>query len=112
MKKVKAFLKATSVSKISIRPRGKLGDKISTGANTVVLLNGKMVKGCHRVQLDIEAGVLAKVTMELYAQVDAKVVARLNESNLQPVPGSKRFAKYELSSHVPIESKKMKTYKV
>ena len=71
--------KELKVHKLLIQSRST--DSASTGANTQVLLDGKILKGVTAVRYEVAGGNIAKVTIEMLASV--KVEARVTKSQIQ-----------------------------
>lgn len=46
---------------------------ITTGASTAVFLDGKLLDSLHFLKIEIKAKKVAKVTMEMYADVDIEM---------------------------------------
>jgi hypothetical protein len=56
-----------------LKIRNKNPGSISTGANTIVELDGRKLGNVSFIKIDIKARKVAKVTMELFAEVDIEV---------------------------------------
>jgi hypothetical protein len=94
--------KKRHVPQLVIQPRrGATG--ISTGANTLVTLDGKRLGSCYSVTYECDAKSIAYVTLKMYAQVTVKANVRLRKSarptNL--IAQGKHLAIYTLSNHAP-----------
>lgn len=60
-----------SVHKITIRPKEGVPEGTPmTGANTQVLIDGEPFKGLTALAFDVETGSIARVTVQMFAQVD------------------------------------------
>ena len=94
--------KKRKVPQLVIQPRrGATG--ISTGANTLVYLDGKRLGSCYSVTYECDAKSIAYVTLKMYAQVTVKANVRLRKTakptNL--VGAGKHLAIYTLSNYSP-----------
>lgn len=67
----------TEPCKIEIRQKEGSEDQIMTGANTQILLDGKPLKGVTGVKFEVNARGVAKVTLEMYANV--KVIGNIED---------------------------------
>ena len=65
------------IHKIQVRPRSGAENTITTGANTELYLDGKLLKGARFIKFEVDARKVSKVTIELYAQVELDAVADL-----------------------------------
>jgi hypothetical protein len=63
------------IHKIQVRNKPGAKGKITVGANTEVLLDGKPLKGAKSIKIQIQAKKVAKVVIELYAEVEADIKA-------------------------------------
>jgi len=59
-----------------IRPREGCDDKISTGANTRVFMDGKPLGNCRSITVHAEAGKLTTIKLELWGILKAKVMGK------------------------------------
>lgn len=50
--------------------KNKYDDQAGAGVNTEVLIDGNPVRGCKSVQFKVDAGGLALVTLEFFANID------------------------------------------
>lgn len=57
--------------------RNKNPGTISTGANTIIELDGKPLKLCKFFKYEVKPGGLAKVTLEFYADVEVQAEVEL-----------------------------------
>lgn len=95
------------IQKITIRNRDGAEDKLSVGANMQVLLDGEPIRGATFVKFEVHSKKVAKVTIELYAEVeiDANVfepqVIKVKETNSRTLDG-KALARHTLSSYEPV----------
>lgn len=72
------------VDKILIKNR--YADKLSTGAITQVFLNGKKLDGIKKVSYECEAGGIAIVKLEMYADIEIEANVKYHEiGQLEPV---------------------------
>jgi hypothetical protein len=62
-----------------IRPRKGAEGQTSTGANTEVLLDGKVLAGCHFVKFEANARKVTKVQLEIYACVECEANVHLEQ---------------------------------
>jgi hypothetical protein len=69
--------KAQTVDKIEIRQRDP--NKLMTGANTIVLMNGQPVRHTQSIEVKVDARGLGIVKLEMYASV------KMNESIIKDV---------------------------
>lgn len=60
----------SKIPKITVRNREGAEGKISTGANTEVLLDGKRLGSAYFVKFEVHAKKIAKVTIEMYAEIE------------------------------------------
>lgn len=78
-------------------------DQISVGGNTAVYLDGKLLRKCRRISLDIEARRPAMVTIEMYALVKSKTTNRLKRTKNTPsgfeTYDKKGISLYELTNY-------------
>lgn len=58
------------MDKLSIKQKEEAKGKAMTGANTQVTLNGKPLRGCTGIKFEVQAASVAKVTIEMIAEVD------------------------------------------
>ena len=57
-------------NKITIRNRPGAEGKITTGSNAQVLLDDKPINGAYFVKFEVHAKKVAKVTIEMYAEIE------------------------------------------
>jgi hypothetical protein len=95
--------------KVTVRNKPGAEGRLTVGANTEVLLDGVRVRGVNFIKIEIGAKKLAKVTIELYAEVevDGITVALPNQAT-QKKPSMKTskgklIALHELSSYGPTD---------
>lgn len=98
--------KRKSVHKITLRNKKGTKGKISVGANVEVLLDGKPIKGASAIRIDVTAKSVAKVQIELYAEVDSELYSKLKTTDKEKTGfvnagTGKHFTKYSLSSYAP-----------
>ena len=95
--------KKSHIHKIQIRPVEGAEDAISTGSNTRLYLDGKWLRGACFVKAEVHSRKTTKVTIELYAQVEADLNVLLNPPELKDPDnvGNKKFVPYVLSSYPP-----------
>ena len=92
--------------KLTIRNLPGSEGRLTVGANTQVLLDGKPLRGLSRLNIEISARELSKVTLEMYVEVDAKVFTKLKKSKKTKTPffnnsTGKHYARYELGAYAP-----------
>lgn len=95
----------SKVQKITIRNRPGAEGKITSGGNTQVLLDGVPIRGATFVKFEVHAAKLAKVTVEMFAEVEMEIEAELEKhekehAKLVDVKG-KPISLYALSSYFP-----------
>jgi len=94
--------KKRHIPQLVIQPRrGAAG--ISTGANTLVTLDGKPLGGCYEITYECNAKEVARVTLKMYAQVIVKANVKLRKK-VRPtnmIAGGKHLAIYTLSNYSP-----------
>lgn len=92
--------------KIQIRNRKGAEDRISSGANMEVILDGHRLGGASFVKFEVSAKKVAKVLIELYAEVEVEANILLGEPELLKVTGlsqnGKPVARYAISSYAPV----------
>lgn len=92
-------------NKITIRNRPGAEGKISVGSNMEVLLDGKRLGGAYFVKFEVHAKKLAKVTIEMYAEVEveaeAKLESQVKESKNITNSKGKPIGIHTLSSYSP-----------
>lgn len=83
------------------------GSTVQTGANTVVYLDGQLLRGVSFFKFEVKAAGVAKVYMEMFADVDIDLEVALPHKELKGTGykkvGDKALAVYELSSYSPKE---------
>lgn len=89
----------TKMPKLTVRNR-KPGT-ISVGANTEVLVNDKPIPGISFLKIEIKAKKVAKVTMEMYADVDLELDSIPHIKTTEPKTGPV----YELGHYSPTRIK-------
>lgn len=97
--------KRTSLHKVTLRNRPGAEGRTSVGGNMQLLIDDKYIHASF-VKIEVKAGKIAKVQMELYAEVDAEVFSELKEGEKFKTPfvkagTDKHIAIYELSSYSP-----------
>lgn len=91
-----------SVHKIEVRNRAGGEGKLTTGANTEILLDGKPLQGITFFKFEAKPSKIAKVCIEMVAEVGIDLNAKLNLSDPKPtefVAEGKPLELYTLSSH-------------
>ncbi len=68
--------KKVHIPVFEIRPREGCDDKISTGANTRVFMDGKPLGNCRSITVHAEAGKLTTIKLELWGILKAKVMGK------------------------------------
>lgn len=68
----------TKMQKLSIRNRKDEEGKLSKGANMIVELDGVPVRGATFVKFEVKAGGIAKVMIEMFAEVEVEANVELN----------------------------------
>lgn len=58
------------VHKISVRPKPGHEGEITRGTNTLVYLDDQLLKGARFIKFEVDSRKVAKVTIELYAQIE------------------------------------------
>ena len=71
------------VSKLKIRNKPGCEGQISKGANVELLLDDKPLNGCYAVEFTLVARDLAKVRLELFAEIDAEVFAEIKKKPIK-----------------------------
>lgn len=90
--------------KIQVRNRPGAEGKITTGANTEVLLDGKKLNGCRFVKIEVDARKVAKVMLELYAEVEVEVESPLDHESTKDsglLVHGKPLSVHTISSYSP-----------
>jgi hypothetical protein len=93
-----------TISKLTVRNRKGTEGRITTGANTELLIDGTPVKGITFLKIEIKPAKVAKITIEMIAEVDVEMAAQLQETDnklpgwAKQEPGEKQLAVYTLSS--------------
>lgn len=84
------------------------GSTVQTGANTQVFMDGKLLKGVTFFKFEVKAAGVAKVMMEMYADVDIEIETSLPRKELKSTGarllrdgGSKALGVYEIGSYHP-----------
>ena len=75
---------------------------VSTGANTIVELDGKVIGGCTFLKIELKPQKVAKVTIEMLAEIDD---IELEELDLQHV--SQKILRHDVPIISRYESKKI-----
>lgn len=92
------------MSKLVIRNCPGSEGQLSKGANMEVLLDGKPIKGATFVKFEVKAAKLAKVVIELYAEVEIEAEVELVKPKKVKTVGQsngKTVAIYELGNYSP-----------
>lgn len=94
--------------KLQVRNKPGTEGHISKGAITEVLLDGKPLKGVSFFKFEVKAGGVAKVMLEMYADVDVEIATELTHKELkstgyetQLADGRKAVGLYELGNYSP-----------
>ena len=96
--------KSKSPHKLQIKPRPGCEDQISTGANTHVYLDGKLLAGCSFVKFEAKAKGVTKVMLEIYATVEMECNVALEETKKETdmtIQG-KPVAIHQLGTYAPM----------
>lgn len=102
--------KKLKLHKIEVRQKPEMsGNNIQTGASTQVFMDGQLLRGVSFFKFEVKAAGVAKVTMEMFADVDIEVETALPHKELKgtgykkiDVQGKERaLAVYEISSYSP-----------
>lgn len=72
-----------NVSKIEL-VSAPVNNQVSTGANTKLLINGKELSGVTSVNIDVKAGGLAKIKIEMLGHVQANILGEI-ETQILPI---------------------------
>lgn len=93
--------------KVQIRNRPGAEGKLSAGANMEVLLDGKRLGGATFVKFEVSTKKIAKVMIELYAEVEIDANLELGEKTLKEetnltTSNGKPLARYTISSYSPV----------
>lgn len=95
----------SKVQKITIRNRPGTEGKCTSGMNTQVLLDGVPIRGACFVKFEVHAAKTAKVTIEMYAEVELEADVELErhekESTKLLNAKGKPLNLYTLSSPYP-----------
>jgi hypothetical protein len=94
-----------SVNKIRVCNRPGSEDRLTVGANTQILLNDNPVEGVSFFKFEVKATKMAKVTMEMYAEVDIDINAELELVSSEPTEysiGDKKLDLHTLSNYGPV----------
>ena len=78
------------MDKLVIKQKEDAKGKAMTGANTLVTLNGKPLRGCTGIKFEVQAASVAKVTIEMIAEVDIEgefVVGSITKINKEDLEG-------------------------
>lgn len=103
----------SKVSKITIRNRPGAEGAITVGANTEILLDGKRLGGASFVKFEVHARKVAKVTIEMYAEVEVEanvplqIVKEVDTGNVSAK--GKTVVRRTLSSYTPTAIDKKKS---
>lgn len=95
---------SATVHKIQIRNRAGHDGKISVGANMEVLLDGKPLKGVTFFKFEVKTKAIAKVMLEMYAEVDIDANFVIAHNSMEPTDltiNKKSVALYQLGSYEP-----------
>jgi len=71
-----SMAKKVHIPVFEIRSREGCEDKISTGANTRVFMDGKPLGNCRAITVHAEAGKLTTIKLELWGILKAKVMGK------------------------------------
>lgn len=92
------------VHKVQIKNRKHAEDKISVGANMEVLIDGQPLRGVTFFKFEVKAKGIAKVMLEMYAEVEIDANVELNHKSMEPTDltmGKKSVALYQLGNYNP-----------
>lgn len=89
-----------TVNKITVK--NKNPGTISTGANTVIELNGEPIKYCTFFKMEVKPKSLAKVTIEMYADVEFSGDVELSKREINDNTITINGAVYTLSRLEPV----------
>lgn len=64
----------SKATKIHVRNRAGSEGRLTVGANTEVLIDGVRLRGCQSIKFECHARKLAKVTIEVLAEVEIEAV--------------------------------------
>ena len=64
-------MRTAKFHKVTIRQKAGTEGRPMTGSNVELLLDGRPWRGVSKISLEVGAGSVAKVTAEMYAEVDA-----------------------------------------
>jgi hypothetical protein len=96
----------SKVHKIEVRRRPGSEGTLQTGATTQVFLDGKLLAGAYFFKFEVHSRKVAKVTIEMFAEVDVDAEVHLGEPVLKNKKG-KKYAPYVLSSYGPADPDKI-----
>jgi hypothetical protein len=103
--------KYMSVHKIEVRNREGGEGKLTTGALTQVLLDGQPLRGVTFFKFEVKPSKIAKVQIEMVAEVGVDINTELNLSEPKPtefIVDDQPMELYTLSSYYPTDTKKDK----
>lgn len=73
----------SKIHKIQVRNKPGAEGKLTTGPNVEVLLDGNNLKGASFLKFEVGAKKVAKVLIELYAEIEVDVNVELGEKELK-----------------------------
>lgn len=93
------------MQKVTIRNRPGAEGKLSVGSNMEVLLDGKRLGGAYFVKFEVHAKKIAKVTIEMFAEVEVEGNFALEKKTKESKKLTDRVGKpvgiHELSNYTP-----------
>ena len=92
--------------KIEVRRRPGSEGTIQTGATTQIYLDGKLLGGAYFFKFEVHARKVAKVTIEMFAEVEIDAEVALNEPAPKDKKG-KKLAPFVLSSYSPVQTEEI-----
>jgi hypothetical protein len=100
--------KKLKVHKLQIRNKPEEAGTLSKGANMEVLLDGTPLRGVSFFKFEVKSGSVAKVMLEMFADVDIEAAVHLSHKELKKTGMSvvrdgekKAFSVYEIGSYFP-----------
>lgn len=77
-----------SVPMLKVRQRTSAQSKVATGANVEIFLDDKKLNNISFLKIDLKAAKVAKVTMEMYVQLDVDLpINEMIEQKIASVEG-------------------------
>jgi hypothetical protein len=94
------------VQKITVRNRPGAEGQLTVGANTQVLLDGVPIRGASFIKIEIGAKKMAKVNIELFAEVEIEANVELNPPKVKKIVGKttqgKPLAIHTMTNYEPV----------